>query len=56
MLWLVAHHHTTRCGLAAMRLTTTLIRRTAVVRSIVSLFAHPAAAQNAQVSLADATP
>jgi hypothetical protein len=56
MLWLVAHHHTTRCGLAAMRLTTTLIRRTAVVRSIVSLFAHPAAAQNAQVSLADAAP
>jgi len=39
-----------------MRLTTTLIRRTAVVLSIVSLFAHPAAAQNAQVSLADATP
>jgi hypothetical protein len=38
-----------------MRLSTTLVRRTAVVLSLVSLYAHPAAAQSAQVSLADAT-
>ena len=39
-----------------MRLTTSLVRRAAVVLSHVSLCAHPAASQSAQVSLADATP
>jgi hypothetical protein len=38
-----------------MRLSTTLVRRAAIVLSLVGLRAHPGAAQNAQVSLADAS-
>jgi len=38
-----------------MSLSTTLVRRTAVAFSLVSLWAHAGAAQNSQVSLADAS-
>jgi hypothetical protein len=48
-------NHTSRFGPAAMSLSTTLVRRTTVALSLVSLWAHAGAAQNSQVSLADAS-
>jgi hypothetical protein len=47
-------HHKTRFGPAAMRISTTLVRRTAVALSLVSLCARAGTAQNSQASLADA--